>query len=81
MREYEKLKSPKEMAQWICNNVLHADCDNCEFGCTKGHNVIEEMLDKPLYFKKSRECVNCKKLFDCMGKPEVVSDCLMFEER
>lgn len=34
--------------------------------------------EKPL--KKDRECADCKKLFDCKGKPAGVKRCLNFEE-
>lgn len=33
--------------------------------------------EKPL--KKDRECAECRKLFDCKGKPEHVERCLQFE--
>lgn len=30
---------------------------------------------------KSMECVKCKHLFDCKGKPRDIDKCLNFEER
>lgn len=33
--------------------------------------------EKPL--KKDQECAECRKLFDCKGKPEHVKRCLNFE--
>ena len=81
MKEIDRLKNSKDLSQWICANILHDDCDNCEMGCTKGHNVIQEMLEKEVPGHKSRECVDCSKLFDCFGKPEGVESCLQFEER
>lgn len=32
-------------------------------------------------FHKTMECVKCKHLFDCKGKPREVESCLNFEER
>lgn len=34
-------------------------------------------MSEPL--KKDRECAECKKLFDCKGKPVNVKQCLHFE--
>lgn len=30
---------------------------------------------------KDRECINCKKFFDCNGKPRDVKRCVCLEER
>lgn len=30
---------------------------------------------------KNQECVGCKKMFDCKGKPRNVTACVNFEER
>ena len=40
---------------------------------------MENKDEKPL--KKDRECAECKKLFDCPGKPRNVTRCLCFERR
>lgn len=30
---------------------------------------------------KDRECIHCKKFFECEGKPEKDKQCLQYEER
>ena len=37
------------------------------------------MMDREEKLKKDRECAECRKLFDCKGKPGHVKQCLNFE--
>lgn len=45
--------------------------------------MVNDMEDqkKEQELHKSMECVKCKNLFDCKGKPRDIDKCLNFEER
>lgn len=62
--------SNKEIAKWICSNVLLDDCDHCpqRHKCVMGSNPIEEMLEEKEKGIKDIECVGCSKIFDCPGR-------------
>lgn len=83
MNERDKIRdyNNKQLAKWICENILLEKCDEgCPLAndCHVGHNAVEEILDKEIYGIKDYECVGCKKILDCKGRP-IKAPCLFKE--
>lgn len=75
MKEIERLRKmdAKELAHWICNNILNDDCNSCPFTnkCFMHHNPIEEILehDDGVKGKFLQSCIKCDKFLNgCKGK-------------
>lgn len=43
--------------------------------------MSEETKDKEKILRKDKNCIHCRRFFNCHGKPAEVKLCLFFEER
>lgn len=50
-----------------------------QVGGVRVNDMEDQKKEQELH--KSMECVKCKHLFDCKGKPREIDKCLNFEER
>lgn len=78
-----KQMDSKELAKWICNEVMNDDCDNCPLTrrCDWHQDVIAKMLEKEIPVKKSQHCIPCEKVLDPNCKGNGKETCLNYVPR
>lgn len=52
-------------------------------GCDLGREEVRTMEKKEEQIEliKNMECVSCRKMFDCKGKPRDIDRCVNYEQR
>lgn len=85
MQEIDKLKemNVKQLARWICSEIMNDECDRCPLSDQCGHhdNPIEKILSKEVYAKKTKACITCKHVLDIKCKGNGKESCILYESR